>query len=207
MSGNAGKETVRTFIDAFNQLDSSVMADAFNFPHIRLAGGKFAIFASREDFVQRFDANTTALEAEGWHHTVIESLEVVHAVPDKVHLAVEYTRRHADDSVYSRFNSLWIGGIALPVNIRSATIRGMALDSSLNPLRWWKTSLISGVNITWGNRCRNGSVPGKAMWPKATRQGRIRWGNPCTVIGRLEIRRPVRSSERSCVTAGNLLVP
>ena len=108
MSGNAGKEAVRAFIDAFNQLDSSEMANAFNFPHIRFAGGKFAVFASREDFVQRFDANKTALQAEGWHHTVIESLEVVHAVPEKVHLAVEYTRRHADDSVYSRFNSLWI---------------------------------------------------------------------------------------------------
>ena len=108
MSGNAGKATVRSFIDAFNNLDSSEMANAFNFPHIRLASGKFAVFESREDFVRRFDANKTALKTEGWHHTVIESLEVVHAVSDKVHLAVEYTRRHADDSVYSRFNSLWI---------------------------------------------------------------------------------------------------
>ncbi len=108
MSGNTGKETVRAFIDAFNELDSSAMANAFNFPHIRLASGKFAVFASRDDFVQRFAANKTALQAEGWHHTVIESLEAIHAVPDKVHLAVEYTRRRSDDSVYSRFNSLWI---------------------------------------------------------------------------------------------------
>ena len=108
MSGHAGKETVRAFIDAFNTLDTSAMANALNFPHIRLAGGKFAVFASRDDFVQRFDANKTALQAEGWHHTVVESLEVIHAVPDKVHLAIEYTRRHADDAVYSRFNSLWI---------------------------------------------------------------------------------------------------
>ncbi|ETW95473.1 MAG: hypothetical protein ETSY1_30475 [Candidatus Entotheonella factor] len=108
MSEHAGKEAVRAFIEAFNLLDSAAMADAFNFPHIRLASGKFAIFETRDDFVRRFDANKPALEAEGWHHTVIESLEAVHAVPDKVHLAVEYTRRHADDAVYSRFNSLWI---------------------------------------------------------------------------------------------------
>jgi hypothetical protein len=108
MSGNAGKEAVRGYIDAFNKLDSSAMADAFNVPHIRLASGKFAVFESRDDFVRRFDANKMALQAEGWHYTVIESLEAVHAVPDKVHLAIEYTRRRADDSVYSRFNSLWI---------------------------------------------------------------------------------------------------
>jgi len=108
MSGNAGKEAVRSYIDAFNQLDSAAMADAFNFPHIRLANGTFSVFESRDDFVRRFDANKTALQVEGWHHTAIESLEAVHAVPDKVHLAIEYTRRRADDSVYSRFNSLWI---------------------------------------------------------------------------------------------------
>jgi hypothetical protein len=108
MSGNAGKDAVHAFIDAFNNLDSTAMADAFNFPHIRLASGKFAVFETREDFMRRFDANTSALAAEGWHHTVIESLEVIHAAPDKVHLAIAYTRRHADDTVYSQFNSLWI---------------------------------------------------------------------------------------------------
>ena len=39
MSGNAGKEAVRAFIDAFNKLDSEAMADAFHFPHIRFVGG------------------------------------------------------------------------------------------------------------------------------------------------------------------------
>lgn len=108
MSGDAGKAAVRAYIDAFNKLDSAAMADAFNFPHIRLASGKFAVFESRNDFVRRFDANKSALRAEGWHHTVIESLEVVHAVPDKVHLAITYARCQADDTVYDRFNSLWI---------------------------------------------------------------------------------------------------
>lgn len=108
MSGTAGPNAVRAFIDAFNTLDSSAMADAFNFPHIRLAGGRFAVFASREDFISRFDANTAALKAEGWDHTVVEALEIIHETPDKAHLALEYTRRRADGSAYSRFNSLWI---------------------------------------------------------------------------------------------------
>ncbi len=109
MSGNAGKGAVRAYIDAFNKVDSAAMADAFNFPHIRLASGTFTIIETREDFLQlqdRTDARRVAVE--GWHHTVIESLEVVHEGPDKAHLAIEYTRRRADDSVYSRFNSLWI---------------------------------------------------------------------------------------------------
>ena len=108
MSGNMGKEVVRAYMDAYNKQDSEAMADALNFPHIRFVGGRFVVFESQEDFVRRQDTATSALEAEGWHHSVIESLEVIHASPDKVHLATEFTQRRADDSVYGRFNSLWI---------------------------------------------------------------------------------------------------
>ena len=108
MSGNAGKEAVRAFIDAFNKLDSEAMADALNFAHIRFVGGQFVVFESRGDFVRRQDATKSAREAEGWHHSVIESLAVIHEAPDKVHLATEFTQRRADESVYGRFYSLWI---------------------------------------------------------------------------------------------------
>ncbi len=108
MSSNAGKEAVRAYNDAFNKVDSSAMADAFNFPHIRLASGEFTIIETLEDFLQLQERANAGRVAEGWGHTVIESLEVVHEGPDKVHFAIEYTRRRADDVVYSRFNSLWI---------------------------------------------------------------------------------------------------
>lgn len=108
MPGNAAKDIVRAYIDAFNKLDSSAMADAFNFPHVRLASGKFTIIETRDDFLQLQERANARRVAEGWHHTVIESLEVVHEGADKVHLAVEYTRHRTDDSVYTRFKSLWI---------------------------------------------------------------------------------------------------
>jgi hypothetical protein len=108
MSGQAGREAVRAYIDAFNRVDSSAMADAFNFPHIRLAAGAFTIIETQEDFLQLQEKANAGRIAEGWGHTVIESLEVIHQGADKVHLAVEYTRRRADDTVYCRFNSLWI---------------------------------------------------------------------------------------------------
>ena len=108
MSGQAGREAVRAYIDAFNRVDSAAMADAFNFPHIRLAGGAFTIIETREDFLHLQEKANAGRIAEGWGHTVIESLEVIHQGADKVHLAVEYTRRRADDTVYCRFNSLWI---------------------------------------------------------------------------------------------------
>ena len=108
MSGDVGKAVARAYRDAFNRGDLSAIANACNFPHIRLAQGKFTIIETREDFLQRGEGQKAALAAEGWHHSVMESLEVVHEGPDKVHLAIDVTRRRADGSVYNRFKTLWI---------------------------------------------------------------------------------------------------
>ncbi len=104
----AAQEAVRAYIEAFNTRDANGMADAFNFPHVRLAKGQFTHIETREIFLARQDEVTRLLEEEGWDHTVLESVEVVHAGDEKVHLALEYTRRHADGVAYHRFQTLWI---------------------------------------------------------------------------------------------------
>ena len=108
MSSNPGEEAVRAFIDAFNKQDMEARADAFNFPHIRLANKQFIHFDTRSDYLQSRKKLKDILETEGWDHSVIESMKTIHVGSDKIHIDLEYTRRHADDSVYTRFNSLWI---------------------------------------------------------------------------------------------------
>ena len=46
MSGEAGKAVACAYMDAFNSGDLSAQADTFNFPHIRLAEGKFTVFSN-----------------------------------------------------------------------------------------------------------------------------------------------------------------
>lgn len=104
----AAIDAVHRYIAGFNARDAGAMADAFNFPHIRLAKGAFSILETREAFVAGQAAVSQRLVDEGWDHTVTESVSVVHAGDEKVHLSLEYTRRHGDGSVYSRFNTLWI---------------------------------------------------------------------------------------------------
>ena len=48
------------------------------------------------------------LAKQGWTIDLACHLRVMPAVLDLVHLAMEYTRRRADDSVYSRLDSLWM---------------------------------------------------------------------------------------------------
>lgn len=107
-STQAAQAAAHAYIEAFNRGDIAAMADAFNFPHIRLAGGQFATFATREAFLERREGLKRSLDAEGWDHTVVRSIDVVHARADKVHMSLLVDRCRADGTVYNQFQTLWI---------------------------------------------------------------------------------------------------
>ncbi|MDA1002996.1 MAG: hypothetical protein O3B31_06565 [Chloroflexi bacterium] len=96
------------FISAFNAQDARRLAATLNYPHIRLASGDFMTIATPEEFIERSERGRARLEAEHWHHTVVRSIQVVHAGEDKVHIALTNDRCHADGTVYNSFDTLWI---------------------------------------------------------------------------------------------------
>jgi hypothetical protein len=108
MSEAAALQSARDFIDAFNAQDHERLAGTLNYPHVRLANGRFVTIESLEEFVNRSRKGRSLLEAEGWDHTVLRTIQVVHSGPDKVHMALSIDRCHADDSVYNQFETLWI---------------------------------------------------------------------------------------------------
>ncbi len=89
-------------------MSTTGMADTLNYPHVRFANGRFVTIDSGEDFAARSERGAPILNEEGWHHTVLRSIEVVHGGEDKVHLALEIDRCHEDDTVYNQFDTLWI---------------------------------------------------------------------------------------------------
>lgn len=88
MTAEIAKDVARAFVDAFNHRDAQTLADTINFPHVRLANGRFLRLETREDFLAREARVGLALAAEGWSHTVMESIDVGHEGPGKVHLAI-----------------------------------------------------------------------------------------------------------------------
>lgn len=104
----AGIAAVHAFTDTFNAQDHERHAESLNYPHIRLANGKFARIESAEQFVEMSKRSAPFLAEEGWHHTTVASLEVMHSGKDKVHIALRNDRCHADGTVYHSFNTLWI---------------------------------------------------------------------------------------------------
>ena len=107
-STEQAKEAVKYFIDTFNAQDHEAHAKALNYPHIRLANGRFSRIESADQFAAGSAKNEERLRAEGWHHTVVRSLEVVHASADKVHVAITNDRCTEDGTVYNSFETFWI---------------------------------------------------------------------------------------------------
>ena len=83
-------------------------ARALNYPHVRLAKGKFARLKSGEQFAKLSAVNEARLRAAGWDHTVVRSLDIVHEGEDKVHIAITNDRCHADGTLYNTFDTLWV---------------------------------------------------------------------------------------------------
>lgn len=108
MSEEAAINTAEAFIEAFNDQDHDRLAATLNYPHVRLANGRFVTVDDAGTFISRSRKNRALLSDEGWHHTVLREVQVIHASPDKVHLALSIDRCHADDTVYNHFETLWI---------------------------------------------------------------------------------------------------
>ena len=104
----AAMAVVGNYIDGFNARDAEKMADAFNFPHVRLAKGNFITIDNATTLIASQQKVTHLLRDEGWTHTVIESMHAVQSNHEKVHLAIHFTRRAADEAVLHAFDTLWI---------------------------------------------------------------------------------------------------
>ncbi|RLT38746.1 MAG: hypothetical protein DWI58_14550 [Chloroflexi bacterium] len=100
--------TIQRWLEGFNARDAAVQVDTFNFPHVRLAGGKFRTIEDGDAMRTQNATGTERLRAEGWGYTTLESITPVQSGPGKVHVAVHYARRRSDGTVYTEFDSLWI---------------------------------------------------------------------------------------------------
>ncbi|MCH8310519.1 MAG: hypothetical protein IIB17_08500 [Chloroflexi bacterium] len=104
------KASFKRWNDAFNARDRDGMVAEMHFPHRRLSGeNKFQVWETADDFWASSGDNLTAsLKAEGWNHTATTSIEAAQSGEDKVHLAINQSRRHADGTEYNAFPTLWI---------------------------------------------------------------------------------------------------
>ena len=107
-AADASARTVMdAFMAAFNARDTAAWADTLLYPHVRFAGGKVTIFPDRDAFIAANHIDKL-IAGEAWDHSKWDSMQIVQSSPNKVHIAVEFSRYHADGTKYASYPSLYI---------------------------------------------------------------------------------------------------
>ena len=103
----AARQVMHDFLRAFNERDESAWADTLVFPHVRLASGDVLVYPDRASFVEAMDLTAFA-EQTGWDRSTWDDMRVVQVSPDKVHVAVTFTRYDAEGTRMASFESLYV---------------------------------------------------------------------------------------------------
>lgn len=102
------KEALRVLDDylaGLNRGDEKAANDACNFPHVRIAGGKVAVWQHHGDYrLEDFRARA----GDGWHHSTWDERTPIHVGESKVHLKVKFSRWRRDGSLIGAFETIYI---------------------------------------------------------------------------------------------------
>jgi len=109
MSEAEAAKAVEAFFRAFNAHDTEAYMKTLHFPHVRINGqGGVLIAQEASDFRPLDKALAFLTKNEGWDHSTLDSMEVIHASRVKVHFNIEFSRYKKDGTRYAVHKSLWI---------------------------------------------------------------------------------------------------
>lgn len=95
------------YMMAFNARDPEAWAATLNYPHVRIASDTVRVWETEAEFADYMDFDAFA-ERFGWDHSKWDAREAVQAGPDKVHIAVTFSRYNATGEKIATFDSLYI---------------------------------------------------------------------------------------------------
>ena len=93
---------------ALNAGDDRALFDTMHLPHVRISGDGVAIYNTREDLEKNYLQGFAARAGDSWHHTVLDSTQVIHSSENKVHVFIQFTRYDKDGGPLATHQSLWI---------------------------------------------------------------------------------------------------
>lgn len=104
---SAAREVMAEFLRAFNDRDESAWADTLQFPHVRMASGEVVVYEDSKAFLDAMDLTRFA-ERTGWDYSTWDDMQIVQASPEKVHIAVVFTRYDTQGSTMATYQSLYV---------------------------------------------------------------------------------------------------
>ena len=107
-SAAAAVSAIEGFIASINAGDANGMHELLHLPHIRISGAGVAIWHDREELEATYLRDFYARAGDDWHHTVLDSTDVLHSSEHKVHVLIQFTRYATDGNAIATYRSLWI---------------------------------------------------------------------------------------------------
>ena len=101
-------QAVEAYMAALNAGDNQALFDTMHVPHVRISGDGVAIYATREELEKDYLRGFAARAGDSWHHTVLDSTQVIHSSENKVHVFIQFTRYDKDGGPLATHQSLWI---------------------------------------------------------------------------------------------------
>ena len=101
-------EALEAHMAALNAGDKQALFDTMHVSHVRISGNGVAIYATREDLERDYLKGFAARAGDSWHHTVLDSTQVIHSSENKVHVFIQFTRYDKDNGPIVTHQSLWI---------------------------------------------------------------------------------------------------
>ena len=104
----AAVAAIQGFMAALNARDNPALYQSLHVPHVRISAGGVAIWADRSELEATYLRDFHARAGADWHHTVLDSTEILHSSEKKVHVLIQFTRYDNDGAALATYRSLWI---------------------------------------------------------------------------------------------------
>ena len=107
-ASRAAVAAIEQFMAALNARDDDALYDLLHLPQVRISGDGVAIWHDRNELEATYLRDFYARAGPDWHHTTLDSTEVIHSSERKVHVLIQFTRRNASGAAIATYRSLWI---------------------------------------------------------------------------------------------------
>ena len=99
---------LEAYVSALNARDNRALFDTLHVPHVRISGDGVAIYTTRQGLEKNYLREFTARAGGAWHHTVLDSTQIIHSSENKVHVFIQFTRYDQKGDPLATHQSLWI---------------------------------------------------------------------------------------------------
>ncbi|HEC36978.1 hypothetical protein LCGC14_0632350 [marine sediment metagenome] len=96
------------YMDSFNNRDASKCDESLNFPHVRLGLGNQEVRITENPPQNPPKFFEWFVNVYKWNHSCWDYRKVIQSNPNKVHLAIQFSRYRSDGTQIGIFPSFWV---------------------------------------------------------------------------------------------------